>query len=578
MPGTPYPKAQMHRIAYTKLSERDIESKLSKVGGPASASPLSDVLAGKALKIVTDKGLTLSYSFHGKDRLTVSENGGVAVEAGYGGQALGRVVMFSHLIPGTQRGYAVIVDQKTDLVTVFELWFSGYEDKREVQREVHQGYVEQSGKAPSVARHIASNRLEGHGYHWTQDNGIETLELYPSVAYSLWVELSRLGGELGYCAPSDYIKIDTEYFVYSRTECEFSGVFTLYVIDLNRIEQVGIRLGFDAVDALEYYVFRGKGQSVGQIAHFEKFGDFKGDVVPPRPEKGKPLAKGARAVYRPLKMWEIMSKAEVAAARKTAFVLHTDMAGNGDPITDYLVGKKFTLRYDNAPAMEYRIDGLETLQYRKQGSKRWIKTRYHAWESMPGVILFGHLLDGEPNSDGHSICVDFHQGLVTCHHGFFNTPYFANEVGVKTLFGTVEMDGIIPPAYRRHQFTDELVGHAISWEYAPGLTSMHIYTTPHSASWVIFTESGAGGMQWSGSASYVKIREGLYFAYWLEEACNGALGTILVNLNTMHDAGIGLMCDKKDGIKMDPVGACGRHAGRYDIARFFQVNSSGRTE
>ncbi len=31
MPGTPYPKEQMHRIVYTKLSEQQIADKLSAV-------------------------------------------------------------------------------------------------------------------------------------------------------------------------------------------------------------------------------------------------------------------------------------------------------------------------------------------------------------------------------------------------------------------------------------------------------------------------------------------------------------------------------------------------------------------
>ena len=76
--------------------------------------------------------------------------------------------------------------------------------------------------------------------------GIETLEFYPSAAYSHFVELTRLGGELGYCAPSDYIKLTDDFYVYTRTECVFSGTFTLYAIDLNRLQQVGLRLGFDA--------------------------------------------------------------------------------------------------------------------------------------------------------------------------------------------------------------------------------------------------------------------------------------------------------------------------------------------
>ena len=157
-------------------------------------------------------------------------------------------------------------------------------------------------------------------------------------------------------------------------------------------------------------------------------------------------------------------------------------------------------------------------------------------------------------------------------HGTIGTPYIANEAAADTLFGVIEMEGLTPPRYRRHHFTDELVGRAITWNYSPGLTSMHLYTTPHSLSWIIFGESGAGGMEWSGPASYVKIRDGLYLAYWLEEACNGTLGTILVNMRTMHDCGIGYHCGR-DGLRLSSMGAHARHAGRFDIARFYAVKA-----
>ena len=586
--GTPYPKVQMHRIAYTKLSERQIADKLAPFAssGPKCASPLSDALAGKSLRIVTDKGLSLAYTFHGAAHLTVAENGGGAVEAGYGALTLDHVVFFSHLIPGTQRGYGVTFDRATNLATVFELWFSGYKDNREVQREIHFCIVEQAGKNAPEARHVMTNRVQGHGYYWKQDNGAETLEFYPSVMYSHFVELSRLGGELSYCAPSDYIKINDELYIYSRTECELSGIFTFYVMDLNRIEKIGMRLGFDTNDALEYYVFRGKGEWLGQIAHFEQFGDLRGAPVPAGAD-GKPAPKGARAVYRPMSTMHIMTKAEVDAAvakRKVAFPVRGPgeaapisdaMGANSGPSTNWLAGKTLTLRYDNAPAIEYRFDDAETLNWRKEGAAAWTRTRYRAWESMPGVILFGHFLDGEPNHDGHSIVCDFHHGLVTCFDGFVNTPYIANEAGVRVLFGVIEMEGITPPKYRRHQFTDEMVGRAVSWNYMPGLpglTSMHLYSTPHSLSWIIFTPTGAGGMEWSGPAAYVKIRDGLYFLYWLEEACNGALGTVLVNMRTMHDAGIGIHCGP-EGLSMMQVGAHARHAGKFDVARFYQLKT-----
>src|SRR3984885_5868261 len=136
MPGTPYPKEQMHRIAYTKLSERQIADKLSTVArsGPTSASPLADVFAGKTIRIVTDKGPALAYTFSRTNRLSVAENGGGAVEAGYGALTLNGVAFFSHLIPGTQRGYAAVIDQDTNLGTAFEVWSIGHQDNGDGHR------------------------------------------------------------------------------------------------------------------------------------------------------------------------------------------------------------------------------------------------------------------------------------------------------------------------------------------------------------------------------------------------------------------------------------------------------------
>ncbi len=569
-----YPKQQMHRIAYTKLTPGQIAAKLAAAAaGPQCVSKLADELTGQTLKIVTDGGPRLDYSFAGGSRLSLSENGAGAVDSGYGALTLDRLVLFSHMLPGTQRGYHVIVDRDTHLATVFEVWFSGYADNREVQREIYYGYVERAGREPPQARHALTNRVEGKGYHWQQDNGIETLEFYPSAIYSNFVELTRLGGELSFCGPSDYVKITDDLYVYSRVECEFSGVMTLYAFDANRVEQIGVRLGFDADDALEYYLFTGKGEWLGQIAQFEKFGDVGVPAV--TGANGAPPAKGARRVYRPLKTNPIMTKAEVdaaVAAKKSVFGTPGPMAGNRLPTSDYLVGKELTLRFDNGPAVDYRFADSHTLRWRREGERAWHEERYESWESAPGVVMFGHLLSGAPRHDSYTIVADFEHGLATCLHGTMGTPYMGNEAAAETWFGVVEMQGLTPPKYRRHGYTDELVGRAISWSYSPGLTSMHLYSTPHSLSWIIFTDSGAGGMEWSGPASYVKIRDGLYLAYWLEEACNGTLGMILINMRTMHDCGVGYHCDR-DGLRLNSMGAHARHAGRFDINRFYAIET-----
>ena len=120
MPAKPDPRTPMHRIAFTKLSEARISAALKDVAkvGPACVSPLSDSLAGKSLTVVTDKGPTLAYRFAGANRLSVAENGGRAVEAGYGALVQDHITLIAHLVPGTMRGYAVVIDGRSSIATV----------------------------------------------------------------------------------------------------------------------------------------------------------------------------------------------------------------------------------------------------------------------------------------------------------------------------------------------------------------------------------------------------------------------------------------------------------------------------
>src|SRR5262249_35961967 len=149
--------------------------------------------------IVTDEGgPTLDYNFRNAHELELSENGSKAVRTGYGALDSRSLVLVSHMIPGTQRGYQLVIDQSTGLATVFEVYFSGYAAEesaaaaqakrepqfktgrrnREAQRRIFFGHVEGApasgaavagGGAPA-ARHTFTNRLEGKGICWKQDN------------------------------------------------------------------------------------------------------------------------------------------------------------------------------------------------------------------------------------------------------------------------------------------------------------------------------------------------------------------------------------------------------------------------
>ncbi|MFC3100931.1 MoaF N-terminal domain-containing protein [Altererythrobacter lauratis] len=565
-----YPDIPLFRYAYTPLSEAEVAQKLAPaaLAGPQSASELEEI-APQRLSFVASDGTRLTWQFSsGRQVALEGERSG-----GYGALTVDHITLIAHLIPGTRRGYALAWDRHDNRATVFELWFGTpgpAPQPREVNRAIWHGVIE-GGPSPTGEMHAPTGRVQGRAIMWAEDTGNRTVDYYASSAFSHWVELDRSDEGRGYSGPSDYIKLTEDLYLYTRTEAEFSGLWHMLVMDANRLQAAGLRLGFDGLDTLEYYMFRGTGEWLGQIANFMKFEDVSGDplAMPDGP-------KGARRVYRPLETMDKMTPAEVnaaVAASTHVFDRASAMAGHGLPPSGALAGKAFAVHYDGGPVIEYRFTAHDELQWR-EGGGAWTTARYNAWENMPGVFIFGHLLAGKPDHDGHVVVADLDSGKATCFRGYLNTPYFANEAGAQTMFGKLVGEGIPDPGNARHERTTDLLGSAFTWSYSPGLTSMHVYSSPNTVSWVIFTPSGHGGAQWSGSGDYVKIRDQLYFVRWQEEACNGTLGTILINMRTMHDSGIGYHCGK-NGLSMSPVGAYARLAGRWDVAKYLGTKRGG---
>jgi hypothetical protein len=577
----------MHRYEYTNLTREQIGQRLrSTESGPTSASAFTDVLNGRTLKIVTQDGPVLEYDFDNNKRLSLSENGGGAVSAGYGELTLNQMVFFSHMIPGEQKGYNVFIDQGTNLVTVFEVWLSSgivqnagspdefTLDNREVQRQIYFGYVDNGQAAPENLHHY-TNRMEGKGLYWKQDTGIETLEFYASVANTNFVELTRHVDNLSWVSPSDYVLVDDRTFVYNRTECEFSGIHTCFVADLYNVEQAGVRLGFNENDELEYYMFRGNGKVVGQLAYLEPFDEH--GRVPMFAQGNAQAAKGSRTTYRPARTFTWMSAEQVheAAERSTsAFgggsgAPQAQATGHNMPFSDILVGKAFTVRLDHGgPVRDYRFSDEFTLEYRDHSENVWREADYRGYEGDENLAWFSHILPESNPRASVQVAVDFTNGLVTSIESHMGTEYYGNETTYRALFGVIEMEGIEPPLYTRHEFTKELVGHAFSWSYSDALTSMHLYSSPNSMSWTIFTGDQTMGAQWCSPCIYVKLRDGVYLFCQNEEACNGVQMIALINTNISHDCGFSFN-GGANGVSLSTTGGIGRHIGKLDITGFY---------
>jgi hypothetical protein len=271
-----------------------------------------------------------------------------------------------------------------------------------------------------------------------------------------------------------------------------------------------------------------------------------------------------------------MTEEEVYRAIQKRTVLFNpddDMAGNRPPLSDYLVGKQLVVRYDNGPAWEYRFDEGKRLRWRREAESQWREEIYESYEPAEALIVFGHIRAGTRPQESAIIVLDIANALTTCVDARMGTKYMGNEVSQNIIFGVIEMEGLVAPRYDRHKFTDELVGHAVTWNYSGALTSLHVYSSPRSSSWTIFLPNGAGGLQWSSPCNYVKLRDDCYLFSWIEEACNGSQGTIVYNTRTMHDCGFGFYVDR-DGLSFNTIGALARNAGCFDVKKYYGPKQS----
>jgi hypothetical protein len=587
----------MFFFKYNTLDEATVTAKFAAQPKAESESPLCGALVGKSLslKLTGKEPLTLDYKFASKDALTVVENG-TSYDAPYSALTLEGITLFTHLIPGTSRGYHVIYNKKTELVTVFESWCGievpvggdlfGMKQPtgtrkipREVQREIYEGYNDAGQPAPEKL-HATTNRLEGKAFHWTDDRGVELLTFHPSLVCSTFVELSVPRGGITITAPSDYIRISDHLIIYSRGECEFSGTLVVELIDLFTVKSIGMRLGLDENDAVDYRMYKASGEITGQAAFFEPFSDH-GD----QPSDLNAGGKGARYSYRPADMHAPLTKAEVDAAvakgGKTAFAGETIMTGSNNMApTDFLVGKQFALKFDgeyhqpapwagtHSPVYEYDVVDSKTLKWRVPGGK-WQEDRYQAFEPAKDIILFAHLLTGDPDHRCLTNAVDFSNGLVTCVDAQIGNWRTEWEVGNRAIFGTLDYPGVTPPLVRRHGFTTDLVGKSFTWAYSDTMGSIHVYSSPESYSWTIFQGNNAGGATWSSPCFYVKLRDDAYLFCWVEENCNGSQGTMVFNPRIMHDAGY-FYGASENGVQLSVMGAYARTAGSFDILKYFE--------
>ena len=582
---------------YNPMTDAEVSAKIDAQRKAEGCS--CGCLAGKSFKAHLEGEFApqqLDYEFVDKDNLVFTENG-TRYEAPYTAISYGKVVLFTHLVPGTTRGWHIVLDTKTNALTAFETWFGitvkvgmdlsgqrpplGTRDiPREIQREYYFGWADFGTNEKPAKLHTTTNRLEGRGLHWSFCNGYEMLTFFPSLCSSTIVELGKEMGGITMANASDYVKIDDEFYIYTRGEVEFGGKFWVEVLNFFDNKAVGLEFGFCKEDQLQYRTHSADLVITGDAAHLENIYDL-GDKKRPMGLRGK----GARYAYRPMDIDLPMSHEEALQhARESQRIFEVDgpniMASkNNLPFTDFLVGKQFKVKLDNelhaiAPwsgkngdVYEYDVLTNRMLKWRVNGGE-WHEDKYIAYEPARDLYFFSHMMGGDPDFANLTHAVDFSTGLATTIRAQIGNWHSEWEIGSQVKFGTLEYGDLQAPFARRHHFTTDLVGKSFSWTYSEKMSSIHVYSSPESSSWTIFSGDNSGGATWSSPCYYIKLRDDAYIFEWVEENCNGMQGLVVINPYILHDGGF-FFGVSHNGISLNITGAYGRELGTFDIKKYF---------
>ncbi|MDR2615890.1 MAG: hypothetical protein LBC28_04855 [Oscillospiraceae bacterium] len=599
--------------SFNPMTAAEVEKKVA-AKPKAEVDKIIDCAKGRRFSLKFDGEFApskLEYDITDDSALSFTEGEATYSKVPYSAARLDKLLLITHLVPGTSRGWHIILDTETELVTAFETWFGisipvggdlfgmkqptgTREVPREIQRHYHFGYaVTESGKykdSKPEKLHTTTNRLEGRGLHWKYCCGSEYLTFFPSVVCSTTVDLSDPQDTITVTYPSDYIRIDDEHFIYAKWGVEFGGEMWLELINFFDLKAVGVLFGFDGKDELVYEIHKSKLEITGDAAHLEII-TLNGDKTPPM---AMLQGRGARYAYRPKDFDPPMTRAEVEEAAKTQRIFdfggpNIMMSGNTLEFK-YPVGKKFSLSYDhvqtpyawsskNTPDVlqqeyEYEFVSKELLKWKKPDGT-WQEERYVCFEPAKDIYFFSHMLTGVKYSDGRdqyanvSHAVDFSNGLATCvyaHPGSWISDW---EISATCLFGTAKGEGIAPsPFSKRHGFTTDLIGKSLAWAYSDTMSSIHVYSSPVSYSWTIFQDDNSGGATWSSPGFFIKLRDDAYLFQWVEENCNGSQGLVCFNPQIMHDGGF-FFGINHSGLSLNITGAYARMLGNFDINKYF---------
>ena len=602
----------MYRTKISNLSLARVRELAAGIA-PTVAKGESEDLTGSVFDLVLDDGLVraprLRYEITGKDTLLYSEDGKEAACCRCAVLTLKDMVLFTHAVPDAMKSYVVMLSRTTGIATVYELWYIDYEGSdltdsaltlvqcadmdpfvnREVQRQVYHGYYVREGRPAPEKRNEITLRLDNRMILWDDDLGRRELTTYATCLFCTIVEPDVPDGGDVLTLPSDVFKISDSLFIHAHCGVEYTGRETVEIIDVMNNKKIGVIYGIDEFDKAQFTAYRGTGRMVGQLATFYDFNDKGRELSPGLKRRLNPGRKGARVTYRTS---VLAHKLDAELLKEYAQVRHIlESMTNPDPQkqmmsskemlpeSELCVGREMTLRFDDGACWQYRFPGIHTLEYKAPDETEWHSELYKPFELDENLVCLGHYCSDVYPPTCHILFLDFDNGLATGIEASVNGTYDLRDAVPEFHFGIMETPGVVPSRLKRHAFTKELLGRSFTWTYSDNMTSQHIYNAPHSYSWTIINNAGAGapmnragGYVWSSPCEYIKLRDDVYVMNWVEERWEGIMGCVAMNLRLMHDCGFsfGMSADGVS-VHMEVMGALARNAGSVDLRGIYDL-------
>ena len=143
-------------------------------------------------------------------------------------------------------------------------------------------------------------------------------------------------------------------------------------------------------------------------------------------------------------------------------------------LDDVLAGRTFCLAMDNGAEYEVRFVTGDIVEWRTPGQPLKWET-YGALRSDDKTTFAASILSGTEVLTCVTLVLDEENSLVTMaisRIGLY--PSRPRLAKVEFIFGAIRVPNE-PLPYKRHHYTNELVGKKINWYYSSGFINTHIY-------------------------------------------------------------------------------------------------------